>query len=465
MALQLRRGLEADRGGITPAEGELIYVTDTGKVYVGDGSTAGGVDFTLTSTISNVVDDVTPQLGGNLDLNNKDIVGTGNINISGTITATGSINLGDGAGSDIINIGGEVSGGLVPTTDGAFSLGTNSQRWSAVYTGSISATGQIDAPAVNANIIGDDSAVAYNKTNNTFSGTFVGELTGDVKGSVFADDSTAMVDAVAGTFSGNLTGNTTGYHTGDVSGSIFAQDSSVMVDAINGHLLALQMFTNKVRNTGGDLLLEDTTGAGQIRIGNDINLRPAGGGLINIASTDIDLETAGGGSIRLGADIDLVPESGDVKSTNIVIDKDDDIARIGLVRNSTDSSAIAESTAIARITYSTKLGTDESKVQLTNEIREEAWILVPSPEGYGDPSKTLRFHNEGKLGINGLVTSEPDANLHVTGNVKISGGELLLGNMDETTRDALTAANGMMIYNTTANKFQGYENGSWVNLV
>lgn len=432
MALQLRRGLEADRGGITPAEGELIYVTDTGKVYVGDGSTAGGVDFTLTSTISNVVDDVTPQLGGNLDLNNKDIVGTGNINISGTITATGSINLGDGAGSDIINIGGEVSGGLVPTTDGAFSLGTNSQRWSAVYTGSISATGQIDAPAINANILGDDSAVAYDKTNNTFSGTFQGELTGDVKGSVFADDSTAMVDAVAGTFTGNLTGNTTGYHTGDVSGTVFAQDSSVMVDAINGHLFGLTTFTQKVKNTNGSLTLENITGQGQIIIGDDIRLRPA---------------------------------NGDVQSTNIVIDKDDDIARIGLVRNSTDSSAIAESTAIARITYSTKLGTDESKVQLTNEIREEAWILVPSPEGYGDPNKTLRFHNEGKLGINGLVTSEPDANLHVTGNVKISGGELLLGNMDETTRDALTAANGMMIYNTTANKFQGYENGSWVNLV
>lgn len=32
-------------------------------------------------------------------------------------------------------------------------------------------------------------------------------------------------------------------------------------------------------------------------------------------------------------------------------------------------------------------------------------------------------------------------------------------------RDALTPEDGYMIYNSTANKFQGYQNGSWVNFV
>jgi hypothetical protein len=43
MALQLRRGLDgAGRLAITPGIGEIIYTTDTKKVYVGDGTTAGG---------------------------------------------------------------------------------------------------------------------------------------------------------------------------------------------------------------------------------------------------------------------------------------------------------------------------------------------------------------------------------------------------------------------------------------
>ena len=42
MALRLRRGTDAQRGTITPAEGELIYTTDTKKIYAGDGSSVGG---------------------------------------------------------------------------------------------------------------------------------------------------------------------------------------------------------------------------------------------------------------------------------------------------------------------------------------------------------------------------------------------------------------------------------------
>ena len=46
MALQLRRGTNAERGAITPALGELVYVTDYVAagvaLFIGDGTTVGG---------------------------------------------------------------------------------------------------------------------------------------------------------------------------------------------------------------------------------------------------------------------------------------------------------------------------------------------------------------------------------------------------------------------------------------
>jgi len=86
MALRIRRGTDAERQTIVPLQGEPVYVTDTNKLFIGDGATQGGIlvgpqsqeDFDL-------VNDTSPQLGGNLDLNGNDITGTGNISIDGLL--------------------------------------------------------------------------------------------------------------------------------------------------------------------------------------------------------------------------------------------------------------------------------------------------------------------------------------------------------------------------------------------
>jgi len=53
MALQLRRGLDgAARTAFTPGVGEIIYTTDTKKVYIGDGTTAGGNPVSLVSSVN-----------------------------------------------------------------------------------------------------------------------------------------------------------------------------------------------------------------------------------------------------------------------------------------------------------------------------------------------------------------------------------------------------------------------------
>jgi hypothetical protein len=42
--IQIRRGVEANRGGVTPAAAEPIWITDAKRLYIGDGITPGGVD-------------------------------------------------------------------------------------------------------------------------------------------------------------------------------------------------------------------------------------------------------------------------------------------------------------------------------------------------------------------------------------------------------------------------------------
>lgn len=77
MPLRLRRGTNAERQTITPAQGELIYVTDTKRIWVGDGTTVGGVDIVAAGGGS---------LQGSINLNTYNIEGLGNIDIDGTIS-------------------------------------------------------------------------------------------------------------------------------------------------------------------------------------------------------------------------------------------------------------------------------------------------------------------------------------------------------------------------------------------
>jgi len=70
------------------------------------------------SGLGNIVEDTTPQLGGNLDLFNKSITGTGNVNITGIITATNFV--GDGSGLTGIT----ASGSGVVVKDSGSTVGT-----------------------------------------------------------------------------------------------------------------------------------------------------------------------------------------------------------------------------------------------------------------------------------------------------------------------------------------------------
>ena len=251
MALRLRRGTNAERLTITPESGEIIYVTDSKKLYVGDGSTVGG---NLVSGVNDIVDDTTPQLGGDLDLNGNDIVGNGNIDINGTITATGNINLGDGAGGDVISVGGDVSGNVIPSADESFTLGSPGRRWQAIWGSSAVISGQIDAVSVNANLIADDSTVIFDSSTGILNGRFTGIVDGELTGSVFGDNSTLIVDGVNNSIN-------TALITTDINSTTLRPTTTGTAATI--FRLESDSFSNQIQYTRTDATVQ----AGNTRIG------------------------------------------------------------------------------------------------------------------------------------------------------------------------------------------------------
>jgi hypothetical protein len=163
-----------------------------------------------------------------------------------------------------------------------------------------------------------DGDVLGNVTGN-LTGNVTGNLTGDVNGSIFADDSTLLVDGVSGTIpwsvisgaptiptdTNQLTNganyitlaevpaiptnistftNDSGYITAssDLKGSIFADDSTLLVDGVSGQIVG-----DINAKLAGDL---NVNGFSIVSTGNgNISINPAGtGNIVLQGSLSID---------------------------------------------------------------------------------------------------------------------------------------------------------------------------------
>jgi len=83
--LQLRGGTTSEHSSFTGAVREVTVDTDLKTLRVHDGSTAGGIRLAKHSEIAggslaNVVEDTTPQLGGDLDAQSNNITSLGTVN-------------------------------------------------------------------------------------------------------------------------------------------------------------------------------------------------------------------------------------------------------------------------------------------------------------------------------------------------------------------------------------------------
>ena len=374
--LRIKRGTKTQlqtTPGYVPAEGELVYTTDSKEVFVGDGATTGGTPVSVS---------------------------TQNLEDLGNVQALAAQN-------DQI-------------------LVYNGSQWAAT-----------DNPAIDVrgNIYGDDSTLLVDAINGKIVGpvetssvtatNVVGNLTGDVVGSV----------------TGNVVGNTTGTHfgavtgsvTGDVVGSVFADDSSSVIDSI-----AKILTITKITQTGN--LQINATGGVSIASGSNLTIGSVGddnafknGQLIIKRSSTSGVAV----SINTYHDSDNVADMKSVKHRGTVdtpASYQSGDRTMELVGQAFDGSGNRENVTLVFETTGA-VSNNVAPGKATFEIRNSTGNTTD-----------FAFQNDGGLVLPGA-------------------GYVQFGSITTAERNALTAANGMVIYNTSDNKFQGYENGAWVNLI
>ena len=104
------------------------------------------------------------------------------------------------------------------------------------------------------------------------------------------------------------------------------------------------------------------------------------------------------------------------------------------------TGTVGTEASIGRITFS-KTDTDGTQTPFQIEVNKTYLNIFPNPTGTADFTKFVQVWNNGKLQVGGEaggtgydgMSREPNAQLEVTGNVKVNGAfELLLGNILNT---------------------------------
>lgn len=276
MPLQLRRGTSSQIAGIVPAEGELIYNTETGAISVGNGEVAGGqavvnitpqeiAQYTANALIDGAHSGITYEFVGGVI---NSVVVPDLSNYAGTIEADafkGTL-VGDDSGilvdglANKINLDGTVKGNIVPDANGAYDLGTTGSRFRDLYS-----TGSVHIGT--ASITNPSAGIVNLPAGSTIDGVVINSGGGGGGLANVVDDTTPQLGGDLDLNSNDITG------TGNIN--------------ISGTVTA----TSISANLGADLGLNsnDITGVGNINITGSVTATNISGAISGSLGGYLDL--------------------------------------------------------------------------------------------------------------------------------------------------------------------------------
>ena len=167
----------------------------------------------------------------------------------------------------------------------------------------------------------------------------------------------------------------------------------------------------------------------------------------------------------------------DQGNTYVRVSADRGIPTLSLryVNNSAPVDSISTSEQLGAIQFEKQDSGDSQQTIKTGQVRNRIYSRMNDINiRQCDETGAFRDTHLIRLTIDGLVgigRTTPTEKLHVRGNIRAEGsiilsGPAIVGSYTNTTRSSgiPSPVVGMIIYNTTVNKFQGYQNGGWINL-
>jgi hypothetical protein len=227
-----------------------------------------------------------------------------------------------------------------------------------------------------------------------------GTFTGNVVGSL--DGVVGATTPAVGSFT-NLEADTI---NGDVTGSLFTDDSTLVVDGINGSMHASSFIPN--------------------------------GNIIEVSS---------------------ISAATSVKQQIISLDLDSELI---LTRKSA-SDLSASSATLGTISFQVEDSNGAKSGAIILGNRNSLYLMADGAGAFSDAALAVTL-TDGKLAVGsfGPATEKLD----VVGNIKASGSIQPGVYADNTARDAAITSPvaGMIVFNTTGTKFQGYTGSAWADL-
>jgi hypothetical protein len=236
---------------------DSITFSNTGILSVAAGS---GITSATVSGVATITNAGVRSLQSTTALPSGRITGAG-ININSStgdnlrVTNTGVISISSGVG---ITVSLDAATGDVTVTNSAPAGNTFAQ----VEVNGDSANRLVADAASDVLNINSGDGITLTKTVGTDTLTIAVNPAFDLKGSVFGDDSSVIVNAIdrvvtaAGGFIGNVTGNV----TGDVKGSLFGDDSTAIINGIDNTVTGTTVTAGAIRLTGGTISTTDSSG-------------------------------------------------------------------------------------------------------------------------------------------------------------------------------------------------------------